>query len=602
MNSRQRLGAWKALAIVRAFRLFSSGPMRGIFAAFAVLACLTLVTASTVEARQPYPPSHAPAQTTAPTSASNPLIQIMQQELQRALSGLAHSTPKPYFISYSVDDHQNAMVLAEHGALFASSIARRRQLDVSIRVGSPKLDNTDDGGRVSGLLANRLPIQDDQGAIAHVLWETTYREYKRAAAEYLQVETNHSVEAQPDDLPDFSSEPPHVSIGDPAPPLQFDKAHWESLVRGYSALFNKYPQVLNSIVLLSLDSSTLYFVSSEGTRVVTSEPIARLSIVGEARADDGMELTQTKSFDAADPAHLPDEQQIDAAIQKVAEELIELRKAPVVEPYSGPALLSGRAAAVFFHEVLGHRVEGHRQRGSEEGQTFAKKIGQMVLPPFLTVVDDPLQTEVNGIRLSGQYQFDSEGVPAQRVVVVQNGILRNFLMSRMPVKGFSTSNGHGRAQDGLMPEGRQGNLIVTSTKTIPDGRLMGRLISEIRKQKKPYGLYFEDISGGLTLTRRTEPQAFKVIPVIVWKIFPDGRKPELVRGVDIVGTPLDALTKIVVTGDTEHVFDGECGAESGSIPVSAVAPAMLFSQIEVQKKAQGHNRPPILPPPSPVGN
>ncbi|MGH9430156.1 MAG: TldD/PmbA family protein [Terriglobia bacterium] len=518
------------------------------------------------------------------------------------MKGLAPSEPKPYFISYSVDDHQSAVVFAEHGALFTSATSRRRQLDVSIRVGSPALDNTEGGSRASGMSSNLLPIEDDPGAIAHVLWETTYREYKKAAAAYLQVKTNHSVEAQTDNLPDFSAEPPHVSISDPAPPLQFDQARWESLLRQYSGLFNKYPDILNSAVMLSLDSSTRYFVSSDGTRIVSSEPIARLAIVGEARADDGMELTRTESFDAADPAHLPGEPQIDAAVQKMAEELIELRKAPVVEPYSGPALLSGRAAAVFFHEVLGHRVEGHRQRGNEEGQTFAKKIGQMVLPPFLSVVDDPLQTEVNGTRLSGQYRFDSEGVPAQRTVVVQNGVLKDFLMSRMPVKGFSTSNGHGRAQDGLMPEGRQGNLIVTSAKTVPDAKMMSKLIDEVRKQKKPYGLYFQDISGGLTLTRRTEPQAFKVIPVMVWKVYPDGRKPQLVRGVDIVGTPLDALTKIVATGNTEQVFDGECGAESGSIPVSAVAPAMLFSQIEVQKKEQGHNRPPILPPPGPAGN
>ncbi|MGH9452628.1 MAG: TldD/PmbA family protein [Terriglobia bacterium] len=518
------------------------------------------------------------------------------------MQGISKAAPKPYFISYSVDDHQNAVIFAEQGAIFTSATTRRRHLDVSVRVGSPALDNTDDGSLASGISSNLLPVEDDPGAISHVLWETTYREYKSAAAAYLQVKTKHSVEAQTDNLADFSTEPPKVSISDPAPPLQFDQAHWEALLRQYSGLFNKYPDILNSVVMLSLDSSTRYFVSSAGTRIVTSEPLARLSIAGEARADDGMELTRTESFDAARPDQLPSAPQIDAAIQKMAEELMELRKAPVVEPYSGPALLAGRAAAVFFHEVLGHRVEGHRQRGSEEGQTFTKKIGQMVLPPFLSVVDDPLQTEVNGIRLSGQYQFDSEGVPAQRTVVVENGTLKNFLMSRMPVKGFSTSNGHGRAQDGLMPEGRQGNLIVTSKKTVPDAKMMSKLIDEVRKQKKPYGLYFQDISGGLTLTRRTEPQAFKVIPVMVWKVYPDGRKPELVRGVDIVGTPLDALTKIVLTGNTQQVFDGECGAESGSIPVSAVAPAMLFSQIEVQKKAQGHNRPPILPPPGAVGN
>jgi TldD protein len=188
-------------------------------------------------------------------------------------------------------------------------------------------------------------------------------------------------------------------------------------------------------------------------------------------------------------------------------------------------------------------------------------------------------------------------VPAQRVEVIEDGVLKNFLMSRMPIKGFDQSNGHGRNQPGFMPTGRQGNLIVSSSKTVPESELRQKLIDEVKKEGKPYGLYFDDIQGGFTLTTRSLPQAFQVLPVIVYKVYPDGRPDELVRGVDIVGTPLAALTRIIATGDTEHVFNGVCGAESGSVPVSAVAPAMLFSEMEVQKRAHGHDRPPILPPP-----
>jgi TldD protein len=281
----------------------------------------------------------------------------------------------------------------------------------------------------------------------------------------------------------------------------------------------------------------------------------------------------------------------------MASDLKALRSAPVAEPYAGPALLSGRAAAVFFHEVLGHRMEGHRQRDEDEGQTFTKKIGQEVLPTFLSVTDDPTLREVNGIKLAGTYEFDNEGVPAERVEVIKDGVLENFLMSRMPVKGFASSNGHGRNQPGLMPTGRQGNLIVTSSKTVPEAEMRQKLIDEIKKQGKPYGLYFDDIQGGFTLTTRSLPQAFQVLPVIVYKVYADGRPDELVRGVDIVGTPLAALTRILTTGDKQHVFNGVCGAESGSVPVSAVAPEMLFSEIEVQKRAHGHDRPPILPAP-----
>ena len=167
----------------------------------------------------------------------------------------------------------------------------------------------------------------------------------------------------------------------------------------------------------------------------------------------------------------------------------------------------------------------------------------------------------------------------------------------MPIKDFSVSNGHGRNQPGLMPTGRQGNLIVTSTQTVPEAQMRQKLIDEVKKQGKPYGLYFDDIQGGFTITTRQLPQAFQVLPVMVYKVYADGRPDELVRGVDIVGTPLAALTRILTTGDQEHVFNGVCGAESGQVPVAAVAPFMLFSEMEVQKRAHQHERPPLLPPP-----
>src|SRR6202011_1395552 len=241
--------------------------------------------------------------------------------------------------------------------------------------------------------------------------------------------------------------------------------------------------------------------------------------------------------------------------------------------------------------------EGHRQRDEAEGQTFTKKVNQRVLPEFLSVADDPTLSELNGVKLAGTYDFDDEGVTAARVNAVENGVLKNFFMSRMPITNFSHSNGHGRRQPGLMPTGRQGNLIVASTRTVADADLRKKFIDEIQKQRKPYGLYFEDIQGGFTLTGRAMPQSFQVIPVMVWRVYPDGRPDELVRGVDIVGTPLLALNNIIVTGDAMRVFNGVCGAESGQVPVAAAAPATLFSEIEVQKRRKGTQRPPLLPPP-----
>ena len=321
----------------------------------------------------------------------------------------------------------------------------------------------------------------------------------------------------------------------------------------------------------------------------------------QTRASDGMELLRVETFQAPSAAGLPSEKDLSAKIEKMAVDLKALRDAPTAEPYDGPALLSGRAAAVFFHEVLGHRLEGHRQKDEEEGQTFTKKIGQEVLPKFLSVADDPTVTEIGGVKLAGSYSYDNEGTPAQRVEVIQDGILKSFLMSRMPITNFAVSNGHGRNQPGLMPTGRQGNLIVTSTLKVPEDQMRQKLIDEVKKQGKPYGLYFDDIQGGFTLTQRSLPQAFQVLPVIVYKVYADGRPDELVRGVDIVGTPLAALTRIITTGDQQHVFNGVCGAESGNVAVAAVAPAMLFSEMEVQKRQHAHERQPILPPPSTDG-
>jgi len=386
-------------------------------------------------------------------------------------------------------------------------------------------------------------------------------------------------------------------LGSVTPPPAFDRAAWGDEIRRLSGAFRKYPNVYYATVVVQVTDSNSRMVSSEGTAIETPSASTRLIMEAQTRADDGMELLRVETFQAPSASALPSEAELNAKIAKMADDLKALKDAPVAEPYDGPALLSGRAAAVFFHEVLGHRLEGHRQRDEDEGQTFTKKVGQEVLPKFLSVTDDPTVHEMAGMKLAGSYDFDNEGVPAKRVEVIKDGILRNFLLSRMPIKDFSQSNGHGRNQPGLMPTGRQGNLIVSSTQSVPEAEMRQKLIDEVKKQNKPYGLYFDDIQGGFTLTTRSLPQAFQVLPVIVYKVYSDGRPDELVRGVDIVGTPLAALTRILMTGDQQHVFNGVCGAESGQVPVSAVAPAMLFSEMEVQKRQHSHDRPPILPAP-----
>ena len=537
-----------------------------------------------------------------PNSSESPkedlLLKTMEQELTRAQKELGKLDPAPYYISYSVHDENAETVVASLGSVITSGRFRRRAVDVIMRVGTRELDNAHGETRASAITNGTLPLEDDSDAIAHVLWQLTFTEYRKAEQAYLNVKTKTQVNAAEEDTSaDFSKETPQTHIEyQPLAPLA-EQQRLEKIVRLYSADLKPYPYVYSSIALLSSQTTRSYFVSTEGAKLVTPGAVVRMMIEGQTRADDGMELMRVETFQDQSLDRLPPEADIAKRVEKMASDLKALRAAPVAEPFAGPALLSGRSSAVFFHEVLGHRLEGHRQRGEQEGQTFTKKLNEQVLPEFLTVTDDPTRHSLGGMDLSGWYEFDDEGVAAKPVDVIKDGVLKSFLMSRMPIRNFGNSNGHGRAQPGLMPTGRQGNLIVTSSRTVPDSEMRQKLIDEIKKQGKPYGLYFEDIEGGFTLTQRAAPQAFEVLPVMVWRVYADGRPDELVRGVDIVGTPLSAMTRILLTGDKESVFNGICGAESGSVPVSAVAPSILFSEIEVQKRKHTLERPPILPPP-----
>jgi predicted Zn-dependent protease len=546
------------------------------------------------------------ATATKPTAGESALVNALDAELKRAMSSLGtdgaagEQQPKPYFLSYAVSDATRVGIAAQYGAIVNSNERHLRSVDVQVRLGSPAEDNTHGDHRNSALTTLPLPLTDNRDAIARSLWYATNRGYARALDGFLKVKTEQQVRAKEEDASaDFSEEKPQTDLLPATPALVVNRAAWEQRLREISSLFSQYPDVFADQVSFEASNETDYFVSSDGTRVATPSHVARLVIVARTRAADGMDMFRAETFEAESAARLPDQKTLTEKTIAMAKNLEALRLAPITEPFDGPAILSGRASAVFFHEVLGHRLEGQRQRGDEEGQTFTKLLGKPILPSFLSVADDPTLASFQGTSLSGHYDFDDEGQAARRVDLIKNGVLETFLMSRLPVASVAQSNGHGRSESGHMPTGRQGNLIVTSSKTVSDSELRAMLIAEAKKQGKAYGLYFEDISSGFAVTTRRSPQAFQVIPLVVYRVYVDGRPDELVRGVSIVGTPQAALNSIVATGDKQEIFNGICGAESGSIPVSAVAPAMLVSQIETQRQAQGTARPPILPPPGP---
>lgn len=530
------------------------------------------------------------------------VLTAMQQELDRTFPILSKADPPAYFISYTIDDRQEATVSGSNGALLSSSQDRGRWLQVQTRVGSPELDNTHNipGQQPSWTSPGTdVVLDDDVPVLRRQIWRETDQQYRAAVQALIKVKTSQQVQVQTAEgaAPDFSHEAPHTFIGAPVE-IHVDRKPWEARVRKYTAAFSASPAVLNSIATFTAEATNQYQVNSEGSKLAFGLVHYRLELYVQSKAPDGMDIDRYANFDWRDPKEAPTDKEVMARIRTLLQETVGLDKAPLVDPYAGPALLTGRAAAVYFHEVFGHRAEGFRQKEITEGQTFTSKIGQQILPAFLSIKDDPTEKSLDGHMLLGYYPYDDEGVPAEDVQLIDHGVLKTFLMSRSPLVGIAHSNGHGRRQLGYVPVARQGNLIVTSSRTMTNQQLREKLIQLVREQHKPFGLLIDDIEGGFTFTGRSNPQAFQVIPLVVYKVFPDGRPDELVRGVNIVGTPLVSLTKIVATGDAPEIFNGYCGAESGSVPVSAVAPAMLISELEVQKKETSTDRPPILPPPS----
>ncbi len=539
------------------------------------------------------------------TAASAPsLLDILSAELQRNFTILKQSAdPPPYYMDYTVTEEESQSLSATLGTIESRNKEHLRVLDITLRVGTPQLDNYHSVNGQKGRFTRGeiLPLDDVPDAIRRKVWLETDRTYKLAARRLIEIKSDQAVKVKAaDSSADFSSEPPSV-YQEPPPPVGNIDDEWAQRARKWSAEVADFPDVLNSSVSLSVQRISKNMVSTEGTRLLHGRNFVSLSIVARGKATDGMDLIAMQDYQAADLAHLPKPAEVDAAAKRVGQNLADLVQAPAVDPYVGPAILSGRAAAVFFHEIFGHRIEGHRQKDETEGQTFTKAVGTAVLPSFLSVLFDPTRRTLDGVDLNGYYTYDDEGVKARPVTIVDNGILKTFLTSRSPIDGVEHSNGHGRRQPGLEAESRQSNLIVESKKQVSEKALRDMLIAEVKRQNKPYGFYFDEITGGYTTTQRRGLQAFTVIPLMVYRVFADGRPDELVRGVDIVGTPLSSFAKILATSDKPEVFNGYCGAESGQVPVSASSPAILVSEIEIQKKQHSQDRPPFLGRPIETG-
>jgi len=545
----------------------------------------------------------------------NVLYNSIKNEMNSTMTGLKEMKLPPYFISYFLNETHTNGIRASFGKIRLNRTEKNRKLDLDLRVGDYEFDNTHiiRGNPFSfNTSINKIdiPLEDDESSIRNAVWYATDRIYKSAIERYEKAITNQAVKvAEEDTSADFSREKPlrdlqnwkKMNVDVPSVNdkyvVNLDTAYWASRARRLSAMFIPHKWLHDGTVSFSFEVNNKMIINTEGTELQFSETSARCFISLKAKAEDGMTLPLFQTYFGFTPDELPSEQEMTQEIERMIDLLYRLKNAPMAETYSGPAILSGEASGVFFHEIFGHRVEGHREKDPNASQTFKNSIGKKILPDFLNVTFDPTISRIVGKSVAGFYVYDDEGVRGQKVETVVKGVFNDFLMSRIPIQNFPNSNGHGRKQIGYTAVSRQSNLIVESSQTVSNQQLRNMLIEEVKKQNKDYGLFFDKVSGGFTFTSRTIPNAFNVTPIVVYKVFADGRPDELVRGVDLIGTPLTTFANVVATADDVGIFNGTCGAESGGVPVSAVSPSLLVSTIEVQKKKKSQAKPPILEAP-----
>lgn len=529
-------------------------------------------------------------------------LKLMSAEIKRSIKTFKKLKPPVYYLSYTYEDTTRQTLLARQGALYSRG-DRTTAVSVFARSGSPKMDNTRPlkGGNAEGENSLQVkmgvtPFDDNPLAFKMALWSATQNMAEKAQEGFARVQINSkTASVRQDDSDDFVLPPASMYCREQEP-QSFDLEKIGELLNEVSTLVRGNKFVQDSNFSFSLEQGHRYFTDSVGTQLKTPVLFARLSYNLINLLDDGSELYRFRTYDVINENQLPTKEQLLADVRQSLEELEKLSKAPEADPITVPAILKNRAMAVFVHEVLGHRVEGHRQKLDSFGKTFTSKVGQLVTAPFISIVDDATLSSFNGEPLRGFYEYDDEGVKVRPVTLVENGILRGFLMSSSPINGFPTSNGHGRAELGALPVARMGVTRLIASQTVSYDELEKKLLAEIRAQHKPYGYIIDDLSGGFTMTDTFFPQVFKLEPKLVYRLYPDGRK-EVVRGAEIVGTPLVSFSQILAAANDDAVFNGTCGAESGWVPVSAIAPSVLIRSLEIEKTGKSNFKPPLLPPP-----
>ena len=525
-------------------------------------------------------------------SDSTRLARTLSNELNRAKKGMRYpGHPRPHYLSYLLRDEEIWILEGRFGGLFEDTHQKRRNCLADVRVGTYAYDQVQEGG----LHDNRrelesygyveLPIGGTTEGLQHGLWRLTEARYRESLDALLQRKSIELTYKNPHAaLKSFQRTAGRDDIRYRELP-EVDRDAWREFVLKVSREMKRYPALKNGSVKLTARNQRRTFVSSEGHRLVDGTAYWSLEFYIWYLSDEGESFPLARSFFVTDPTELPDMRRAKRLVRKVHDQLALLAKAPAIRSYSGPVLLEPRAAGLLVHEAIGHRLEGNRLLSPGEGQTFRDSVGEQVLPEGFNVWDDPSMDRWGEKSLTGHYAFDDEGVESQRAKLIDNGKLVGFLTSRSPTGKRHKSNGHGRSRYHARAMSRMGVTVMQHDAGLSDAKLKEAFLEEIRAQGVPYGIRVLDASGGETSTDNYNFQAFLGQIDFASRVFPDGRE-ELVRGVDFVGTPLNAIRGILAAGAKLHIDNAFCGAESGDVPVSTISPALLLSELELQQKAR----------------
>lgn len=552
------------------------------------------------------------------------ILKALREEIERAKGLELPGVEKPYFIEFALDDTTSFSAVCSLGALIGSSTSRVRIPRVQVRVGSPEFDNTNYvfsqffGARGGG----RLPLEDNIPAIRREFWLAADAAYKAALQVIARKRAALRNITQQENIKDFAAAPAVRHI-EPVRAPSVDETAWTARTRRISAVFSRFPEVLNSQAEFGANSSTAYLVNSEGTEVRMPDDLYSMRIRASGQAADGMPVRDGAVFSGRELAHLPGEEVMIKAAEEIGANIRALLNAPPGEDYSGPVLFDGVAAPQLLAQLLGAPLGLLRKPVSEpgrpvpvQGSELEGRIGSRILPEWIDAVDDPTQETYRGRPLLGSYPVDMEGVKPTPLPVIEKGALKNFLLSRQPVRGFEGSNGRGRLPG---PFGGKypafSNLFVKAHETTPAAGMKAKLLDLVSKRSLPYGLIVRKLDLPVTLSNEelrslgqaaSQRGATRVVsvPILVYKVYPDGRE-ELVRGMRFRGVSSRSLRDIYAASDEEIFFDfiGQGGnlasfSPSGYVtPHTVVCPALLFEDMELEKRNDDWPKLPLVPPP-----